>query len=259
MIVWSHHCLPITRPLHHLMIVWSHHCLPITRPLHYLMILWSHHCLPITRLFYHLMFVWSHHCLPITRLFYHLVIVWSHHCLPITRPFYHLMIVWSHHCLDVLMCCFIFSPFRFHARQNSCHLSSSLHTQVLPLFVILKWLNGLSRWPLNDLLLPFCHCDFTQQVPCESIDYLKEAQEHRGKLEPLFLIYRVRVLLATIIARVGQNHIYIRCIHGIFGREITEFTVIYGVYIRFWPTLIIAQGPVTVFSTGPCAIIRVGT
>ena len=31
--------------------------------------------------------------------------------------------------------------------------------------------------------------------------------------------------------------IYIRCIYGIFGREITEYTVIYGVYIRFWPTL----------------------
>jgi hypothetical protein len=40
--------------------------------------------------------------------------------------------------------------------------------------------------------------------------------------------------------RVGQNHIYtvyIRCIYGIFGREITIHTVIYGAYIRFWPTL----------------------
>jgi hypothetical protein len=33
--------------------------------------------------------------------------------------------------------------------------------------------------------------------------------------------------------------IYIRCIHGVFGREITKYTVIYGVYIRFWPTLTI--------------------
>jgi hypothetical protein len=31
--------------------------------------------------------------------------------------------------------------------------------------------------------------------------------------------------------------IYIRCKYGIFGREITKYTVIYGVYIRFWPTL----------------------
>ena len=31
--------------------------------------------------------------------------------------------------------------------------------------------------------------------------------------------------------------IYIRCIYGMFGREIIKYTVIYGVYIRFWPTL----------------------
>ena len=38
------------------------------------------------------------------------------------------------------------------------------------------------------------------------------------------------------VRRVGQNHI-IRCIYGIFGRKIIKYTVIYGVYIRFWPTL----------------------
>jgi hypothetical protein len=31
--------------------------------------------------------------------------------------------------------------------------------------------------------------------------------------------------------------LYIRCIYGIFGREITKYTVIYGAYIRFRPTL----------------------
>jgi len=31
--------------------------------------------------------------------------------------------------------------------------------------------------------------------------------------------------------------IYIRCICSIFSREITIHMVIYGVYIRFWPTL----------------------
>ena len=31
--------------------------------------------------------------------------------------------------------------------------------------------------------------------------------------------------------------INIRCIYGIFGREITIHTAIYGVYIRFWLTL----------------------
>ena len=31
--------------------------------------------------------------------------------------------------------------------------------------------------------------------------------------------------------------IYIRCIYGIFCRDFIKYTVIYGVYIRFWPTL----------------------
>ena len=43
----------------------------------------------------------------------------------------------------------------------------------------------------------------------------------------------------VILDRVGQDHIYVRCTHGIFGREITKFTVIYGAYISFWPTLLI--------------------
>jgi len=31
---------------------------------------------------------------------------------------------------------------------------------------------------------------------------------------------------------------YIRCIYGILGRNITKYTVIYGEYVRFWPTLL---------------------
>jgi hypothetical protein len=31
--------------------------------------------------------------------------------------------------------------------------------------------------------------------------------------------------------------IYIRCLNGIFGREIINYTVMYGVYIQFWPPL----------------------
>jgi hypothetical protein len=37
--------------------------------------------------------------------------------------------------------------------------------------------------------------------------------------------------------------IYIRCIYGIFGIEITTYTVIYGAYIRFWPTLRMFEPP----------------
>jgi hypothetical protein len=30
-------------------------------------------------------------------------------------------------------------------------------------------------------------------------------------------------------------------IQGIIGREITEYTVIYGVYMRFWPILVLIR------------------
>jgi len=35
--------------------------------------------------------------------------------------------------------------------------------------------------------------------------------------------------------------IYIRCIYGIFGRETTKYMVMYGVCIRFWPTLMMCE------------------
>jgi hypothetical protein len=35
--------------------------------------------------------------------------------------------------------------------------------------------------------------------------------------------------------------IYIRCMYGIFDREIIKYTVIYGVYKQFWPTLYICR------------------
>jgi hypothetical protein len=49
---------------------------------------------------------------------------------------------------------------------------------------------------------------------------------------------RLQVASAAVrdvqMCSVGQNYIYI---YDFFGREITRYTVIYGVYIRFWPTL----------------------
>jgi len=42
----------------------------------------------------------------------------------------------------------------------------------------------------------------------------------------------------SLTAFVGlARTIYVRCIYGIFCRKITNYTVIYGVYIRFWHTL----------------------
>jgi len=52
---------------------------------------------------------------------------------------------------------------------------------------------------------------------------------------------RCQALLFTspdIVKYLGlARTIYIRFIYGIFGREITKYTVIYGVNIRSWPTL----------------------
>ena len=42
---------------------------------------------------------------------------------------------------------------------------------------------------------------------------------------------------SVMCAWVGQNHKNIWCIYDIFGREIAKYTVMYSVYIRFWPTL----------------------
>ena len=48
--------------------------------------------------------------------------------------------------------------------------------------------------------------------------------------------------VCDVAASLGVARIiYIRCIYGIFGREITKCTVIYGAYIRFWPTLCITH------------------
>jgi hypothetical protein len=41
----------------------------------------------------------------------------------------------------------------------------------------------------------------------------------------------------TYVRLARTIYIYIWCIYGGFGRETTEFMVIYGVYLRFWPTL----------------------
>jgi len=58
------------------------------------------------------------------------------------------------------------------------------------------------------------------------------------------------------MCRVGQNHMYIRCIYGIFGREIIK-TVIYGEYIRFWPTLIMCPIDVTHHNGFECLRVSV--
>jgi len=46
----------------------------------------------------------------------------------------------------------------------------------------------------------------------------------------------------SVMCKAGQNYVYnilyIRCMYGILSRDFTQYTVIYDVFIRFWPTLI---------------------
>jgi len=66
--------------------------------------------------------------------------------------------------------------------------------------------------------------------------------EHAYALPPLLLhASRYTKIQYHIHAYLGlARTIYIWCIYGIFGREITKYTVIYGADIRVWPTLLIA-------------------
>ena len=47
----------------------------------------------------------------------------------------------------------------------------------------------------------------------------------------------VRVCACACVCVGLARTINIRCTYGNFGRDITKYTVIYGVYIRFWPNL----------------------
>ena len=53
-----------------------------------------------------------------------------------------------------------------------------------------------------------------------------------------FIKWQVTMMISNLgLART----IYIRCIYGIFSRRFFKYTVIYGVYIRFWPTLLVTK------------------
>ena len=49
-------------------------------------------------------------------------------------------------------------------------------------------------------------------------------------------VFNQEVALKCAYAGLARA-VYTRCIYSIFGREVTKNAVIYGVYMRFWPTL----------------------
>jgi hypothetical protein len=91
----------------------------------------------------------------------------------------------------------------------------------VPLAVLLQ--NG-GRVSQCTTIMPFLTWDihFQRWDPCSAVGAASSTKQRK--------VYPSKYLG---LART----IYIRCIYGIFGREIIKYTVIYGVYIRFWPTL----------------------
>ena len=93
----------------------------------------------------------------------------------------------------------------------------------------IPFLRGLHFCKINTVIQPnstLCFC--TSFCTCPA--------------QPSALLLQGLLHFSSPICRVTQNHIYIytvyiRCIYGNFGREITKYTVIYGAFIRFWPTL----------------------
>jgi hypothetical protein len=54
----------------------------------------------------------------------------------------------------------------------------------------------------------------------------------------VYVCVRVWMCVCVYVICIGlARTIYIRCVYGMFGRENTQYMVIYGVYIRSWPTL----------------------
>ena len=69
-------------------------------------------------------------------------------------------------------------------------------------------------------------------------------RKYMYKYTVYLVISKLKIPYVHRIYMVLANPRYIRCTHGIFGRGITRYTVIYGVYIRFWPTLFTAANGV---------------
>ena len=56
-----------------------------------------------------------------------------------------------------------------------------------------------------------------------------------AKVDCVYLVVTLHKLFCVFIGLAIT--IYMRCVYGVFGREITKSTAVYGVYIQFWPTL----------------------
>jgi hypothetical protein len=92
---------------------------------------------------------------------------------------------------------------------------------------------------LPSLLCPLLRCCCVHSVPHHCVCVFPPSSAHCCTVAR-HCARRACVELARTI--------YMQCIYGIFGRDITTYTVIYGVYIQFWPSLCMCFK-----CRGPCA------
>jgi hypothetical protein len=57
-----------------------------------------------------------------------------------------------------------------------------------------------------------------------------------------------RNALKQFMKNQGAHWSRVSTVYGIFGREITKYMAIYGIYIRFWPTLDICGHQISLLS-----------
>ena len=111
-----------------------------------------------------------------------------------------------------------------HPGRNHKLLSSVYNTWTTVFVLQQKWYAAitLAFYLRFSVVPPFFISLFINSSPTASHD----ANETKSYNTP---IWTYGLGLATTI--------YIRFMYGTFGRKITKYTVIYGEYIRFWPTL----------------------
>ena len=102
----------------------------------------------------------------------------------------------------------------------------------------MRWVCTVCTGCMYGLLL-YCVCGYIVTLYCEPCIY---GYIYTG----VYTVYTYTVYILYLWQgnREIHGHIrciytrYIWCIYRIYGREIAKYTVKYGVYIQFWPTLV---------------------
>ena len=239
-------------PSHHLIFIALPHFHCITSfSLHHLILIASPHSLRITSLsLHHLIFIASPQFQCITSFsMHHLILIASPHF--IASPHYHCITSFSLHHLILIA-----SPHSHCITSFSMHhliLIASPHSHCITSFYS-TW-EGMNQHASRRCIQP----------SSAQANHLGSSLSHylSDRIATFHIIYLSDLIVIPTTVQVArglhkhhgaQMHdpgnslshhfsvglartIHPRCIYGIFCREITKYMVIYGVYIRFWPTL----------------------